>query len=200
MAIDNFKLFEKIFSLKENEFYFVQIIQRSKDDNSVTSSNNRYRRVKSYYISSIDEYHRFIPEIIKFCENNNARAYIRVTPVSFYDVAVSTAEEYIRRIKEKQTFKSCSIYDSCCEKVKSSHSKVWMIDVDICSSFDELSTTIEKITSSGSRVRLILPTKNGYHILVDPFDIRKWDNKYGEIKKNNPITLLYYNDLSSKSK
>lgn len=195
MVIDNFKLFGKVFSLKENEFYFIQIIQRSKDDNSVTSSNNRYRKIKSYYISSIEEYYRFMPEIIKFCKNNNARAYIRVTPINFYNVAINTIEEYIRRIKYNQTFKSCNIYDSCCSKTKSYHDKIWLIDIDDCSNLDD---SLIKEISNISKVKLILPTKNGYHILIDTFDFRKWDSRLGEIKKDNPITLLYYNDLSSK--
>lgn len=196
MKVDNFEEFERIFSLNNNEFYFIQIIQRRKDNNSVTSSGNRYRRVKSYYISSLAEYRKFKSKIISFCENNNARAYIRVSPVSFYDVAVNAASEYLRRIKEKQTFKSCNLYDSCCEKTKSYHEKLWLVDVD---EGVNLSDTIENIEKLGSSIRLKLPTVNGHHLIISPFDIRKWEEKYGEIKRNNPITLLYYNDLSSKS-
>lgn len=38
----------------------------------------------------------------------------------------------------------------------------------------------------------------------DPFDRRKWseelDQTIGEVKSDNPITLLYYHGLSGKSK
>lgn len=45
----------------------------------------------------------------------------------------------------------------------------------------------------------VLPTVNGVHYIMKPFDIRKWNNtEVAEIKKHNPITLLYYNDLSCK--
>lgn len=195
MKVDNFNEFEKIFSLRDNEFYFIQIIQRRKDSNIVTSSDNRYRRVKSYYISSLAEYHKFKSEIIKFCENNNARAYVRILPVSFYDVAVNAASEYLRRIKEKQTFKSCNLYDSCCEKTKSYHPRLWLVDID---EDNNISDAIERLKKLGSTIRLSLPTVNGNHLIIEPFDVRKWDEKYGEIKRNNPITLLYYNDLSGK--
>ena len=113
--VDNFEEFRNYLNFPNNSFYFCQLIQRSKDSNIVTSSNNRYRRVKSFYISSLEEYDRFTPEIKEFCKNNNARAYIRINPVSFYEVALNTAMEYMRRIKECQTFKSCNIYDSYCE-------------------------------------------------------------------------------------
>lgn len=201
--VDNFSEFRKLMDFSHPEsFYFLQIIQRSKDDNTVTSSNNRYRRVKSYYISSLEEYDRFIPEIKKFCENNNARAYIRVTPVSFYDVAVDSAMEYVRRVKEKQTFKSCNIYDSCCEKAKTCGDKLWMIDLDTNPFTMHFFT--EELLRLGIAKNVVAsyPTVNGQHIIITPFDIRKWDDTeykdVAEIKKHNPITLLYYNDLSCK--
>lgn len=199
--VDNFEKFKELMDFSHpNSFYFLQIIQRSKDDNTVTSSNNRYRRVKSYYISSMEEYDRFIPEIKKFCENNNARAYIRLSPISFYDVAVNTASEYMRRIKEKQTFKSCNIYDSCCKKTKTCGKKLWMIDVDTNPFTMHLFT--EELMKLGIHENVVtsFPTVNGEHIIMTPFDIRKWniDQNKAEIKKHNPITLLYYNDLSCK--
>lgn len=204
IKVDNFERFKELmdFSYPES-FYFLQIIQRSKDDNTVTASNNRYRRVKSYYISSIEEYDRFIPEIKRFCENNNTRAYIRITPVSFYDVAINTASEYMRRIKEKQTFKSCNIYDSCCETTKTCKEKLWMIDLDT-----KDPTVFESFWQELIRLGIyencivVIPTINGEHFIMTRFDSRKWqDFRYkniAEIKKDNPITLLYYNDLSCK--
>lgn len=195
--VDNFAKFRKLLDFSyPNSFYFLQIIQRSKDDNTVTSSNNRYRRVKSYYIASLEEYDRFIPEIKKFCENNNARAYIRLSPISFYDVAVNAALEYIRRIKEKQTFKSCNIYDSCCEKTKTCGQKLWLIDLDNSNSF-YLNQFTENLIKLGinQNIVAVLPTVNGVHYIMKPFDTRKWkDIEVAEIKKYNPITLLYYND------
>lgn len=199
--VDNFEKFrEHLDFSKENTFYFCQLIQRSKDSNVVTSSNNRYRRVKSFYISSLAEYDRFIDEIKEFCKNNNARAYIRLSPISFYDVAVNTAIEYMRRIKECQTFKSCNIYDSCCETTRTCGEKVWMID---CDTIKENRLIISNaLESMDITVLYSLPTKSGIHYIVKPFDRRKWskelDQTIGEIKTNNPITLLYYHGISGQ--
>ena len=199
--VDNFDEFRKLLDFSHpNSFYFLQIIQRSKDDNIVTSSSSRYRRVKSYYIASLEEYDRFIPKIKKFCENNNARAYIRLSPISFYDVAINAASEYMRRIKEKQTFKSHNIYDSCCGKTKTCGQKLWMIDLDSSNPFYPNWFTEDLLRLDiYHNVVAILPTVNGVHYIIKPFDIRKWkDTEVAEIKKHNPITLLYYNDLSGK--
>ena len=199
--VDNFDEFRKLLDFSHpNSFYFLQIIQRSKDDNIVTSSSSRYRRVKSYYIASLEEYDRFIPKIKKFCENNNARAYIRLSPISFYDVAINAASEYMRRIKEKQTFKSCNIYDSCCGKTKTCGQKLWIIDLDSSNPFYPNWFTEDLLRLDiYHNVVAILLTVNGVHYIIKPFDIRKWkDTEVAEIKKHNPITLLYYNDLSGK--
>lgn len=195
--VDNFEEFRNHLDFKKNSFYFCQLIQRSKDSNVVTSSNNRYRRVKSFYISSLEEYDRFTPEIKEFCKNNNARAYIRVNPVSFYEVALNTAMEYLRRIKECQTFKSCNIYDSCCETTRTCGEKLWLVDYD---SEDHeplrLSDALLVFESLKITVEYVLPTKLGIHYIVKPFDRRKWTQvetrNIGELKTNNPITLLYY--------
>lgn len=186
MNVDNFDEFRKYldYSVPES-FYFLQIIQRSKDNNTTTSSSNRYRRIKSYYIASLEEYNRFIPKIKQLCKNNNARAI-----------------EYMRRIKEKQTFKSCNIYDSCCEKTKTCGHKLWMIDLDSSNPFHPNWFTEDLLRLDiHHNVVAIFPTVNGMHYIMKPFDIRKWkDTEVAEIKKYNPITLLYYNDLSCKQK
>lgn len=196
--VDNFEEFRKHLDFSnQNSFYFCQLIQRSKDNNVVISSNNRYRRVKSFYISSLEEYDKRAPEIKELCKNNNARAYIRVSPVSFYEVAINTAIEYMRRIKECQTFKSCNVYDSCCETTRSCGEKVWIIDCDNPSSLNFLSTFAELDIT----ILYSLPTKSGIHFIVKPFDKRKWskklDKEIGEIKHYSPLTLLYYHGLSS---
>lgn len=201
--VDNFEKFrEHLDFSKKNTFYFCQLIQRSKDSNVVTSSNNRYRRVKSFYITSVEEYDRFTPEIKEFCKNNNARAYIRISPISFYEVAINTAMEYMRRIKEEQTFKSCNIYDSCCETTRTCGKKVWMIDCDFNNEYDEAMIP-GFLESKGITILYSFPTKSGKHFIIEPFDRRKWtedlDKEIGEIKTNNPITLLYYHGISGQS-
>lgn len=143
----------------------------------------------------------FEEEIKEFCKNNNARAYIRLSPISFYEVALNTAIEYMRRIKECQTFKSCNIYDSCCETTRACGEKVWMIDCDYGEP-ENLVSHAFILKELGIEVLYQLPTKSGIHYIIKPFDRRKWseelDQTIGEIKSGNPITLLYYHGLSGQ--
>lgn len=110
-------------------------------------------------------------------------------------MALNTAIEYMRRIKECQTFKSCNIYGSCCETTRTCGQKLWVIDVDsndplYLSKFIEVAGLVIH-----KNVIATFPTVNGMHFIIKPFDTREWkDTEVAEIKKHNPITLLYYND------
>lgn len=82
VIIDNFD--KAIKSLQYNdpvdEFYFVQIIKRLKDNPDDDKRIGNYSAgswyLGSYKIHSADELARLKPEIISVCEKNNARAYI----------------------------------------------------------------------------------------------------------------------------
>jgi len=92
VKIDNFDLVSK---LLENEtpddFYFVQIVKRWKDNQDMPNAYDERENgrkegnyhggawyLKSWRIHNVDELLSLKPEIIKWCEDNNARAYITV--------------------------------------------------------------------------------------------------------------------------
>ena len=52
-------------------------IERAKDENGRKYGvNETNRRIKTYFISSVDYFDKKIPVIKDLCESNNARAYI----------------------------------------------------------------------------------------------------------------------------
>ena len=65
-----------------DDFYFVQIIKRFKDNPNDDRSQGNYHAkswfLKGYRIRSVDELLKLKPEIIKICHENNARAYITI--------------------------------------------------------------------------------------------------------------------------
>lgn len=92
VKIDNFDKIKKLleFSSKD-DFYFVQIIKRWKDNYDKVGASDEKNRgkengiyhggawyLKSWRIHSADELLNLKSEIIKICEENNARAYITV--------------------------------------------------------------------------------------------------------------------------
>ena len=79
MTIDNFDLIEENLKFESNDdFYFLQVIQRKKDGNVTGRGNNGARLIKAYYIHSIDYLEEKKQKIIELCQSNNARAYIHL--------------------------------------------------------------------------------------------------------------------------
>ena len=76
--INNFdKLTKYLNTLTEDEFLFLQVIQRKKEVKSLGSNN---RLIKSYFIDSKEKLDRYEDEIKKLCEVFNARAYVHLSP------------------------------------------------------------------------------------------------------------------------
>lgn len=79
--VDNFDMIENILEFNsQDEFYFLQIIQRKKDGNITQIGNNGYRTIKTYYIFSKDpEYLKTIITLVNECrgvEENKVRYQI----------------------------------------------------------------------------------------------------------------------------
>ena len=73
--INNFDLIKPMLKFEsEDDFYFIQILQRKKDNpEGVNGSNNSSRLVKGYYIKSIEHLDAFKDEMIFFANHFNAR-------------------------------------------------------------------------------------------------------------------------------
>ena len=99
--IDNFNRISKYlqFNNPEDDFYFVQIIKRLKDNPHDDKRQGNYRNgswyLKSYRIKSAEQLEQLKPEIVDICEKNNARAYMCVNPRSQKET-----EERVKFIKQ----------------------------------------------------------------------------------------------------
>lgn len=92
MTIDNFDRVANLMDIKSpDDFYFVQITKRWKDNKDKTGANDERTQgklagnyhggawyLKSWRVHSPEELMKLKPEIIKICDENNARAYITV--------------------------------------------------------------------------------------------------------------------------
>ena len=81
--IDNFDMIANMLNFNSSDdFYFVQIIKRFKDNPNDDKTKGNYHGgawyLKGYRIKSTDELLKLKPEIIKMCHDNNARAYITI--------------------------------------------------------------------------------------------------------------------------
>jgi len=59
----------------EHDFYFIQVLQRSKDNPELGKNN---RLIKPYYIYSIEQLDKFFPEMVTLAKSFNARIMIHL--------------------------------------------------------------------------------------------------------------------------
>jgi len=172
-----------------DEFYFLQIIKRKKDNPEIGSNS---WIIKTYYIISSEHLENLMPEIISLCNFHNARACINLNVRSFEKIAFHTMKK-ISDIIMNRDFKSVrSAYDSVCGEFGSGKNKKWLIDID--NNDEELDRRIQeninKCPPDGMKIVASIPTKNGHHLITLPFDLREFKFTDLDIHKNNP-TILY---------
>ena len=93
-VIDNFqKIGQALHFDSEDQFYFIQILQRKKD-NPVFPQNNRL--VKYYVVRSVDYFWHIEPEVKAICEATTARAYISLNRRSFKKCTLEALTEIAR--------------------------------------------------------------------------------------------------------
>ena len=176
---------------KFGEFYYISIIQRSKDGILVKGSHDNSRRIRTFYVFSLEEFDRAIPFITEICDKLGARAYIEMNRKNIFKCQLECIKRLLEEI-EHQTLKSRTLMDSVVAAAPS-RDKLWLIDIDAPEVLEEAVNYIEKKNAT----YYIIPSVNGKHIITSRFDPREWYFENAEIKRN-AFTLLYYNDISSK--
>ena len=217
--IDNFKQIETLLSFDDSDlFYHLPIIRRGKDHPNLTAAN---RTIKTYYIDNNEKLYKIKQEIIDLCEYFGARAYINLAPKSYRKCTMQCISDMAKRAMDGDFKKIYKCWNTVVGYIKSDKPH-WIIDVDIPSIKNNNETIcygngilsqIENISISEfieyeceplhytksylnkvyeSKIYAYIPTKNGYHIITKPFNLKQFKDKYPDIDvhKNNP-TILY---------
>lgn len=206
MIVDNFEYLSKLFDelIDKDDFYFVQIIQRKKDGVELFRHIlSGARTIRSFYFFTKEEFLRQEPYIKDLCNSNNSRAYFWINPRNTFDIACESIKQFTDLIKNKNTRQGIAVYDRATGASRSTnYKKLWIVDID--SKDDEYQQKIISLIkecrgSEGERIRHIIPTVNGYHLISNGFDRQQFSQKLAlyqldpiDIHDNNP-TLLYYN-------
>lgn len=191
--INNFKQIKSSLKFEEDFFYFIQITQRKKEIPELGSNN---RIIRSYMISSLEKLEKYENEIILMCQMFNARAYIHLNRRKWSKIALECLRHNAELIANGQ-------YDgikSGLETVIGRHNcepknqKTWVIDIDekLPEYIIQVGEFINSIEPEGVKIKSIIPTKNGYHIITKPFNSQVFGAKYPEISihKDNPTILF----------
>lgn len=209
MLIDNFESIKSLMRFKEGKdsFYFIQIMQRAKDGTDIKKNN---RIITNYYITSLDYLDDRMEEIKTLCRIFHARSYISINPCSFKKSCIHAIGE-ISDIMLNESYRSIiNLMPTLAGKYSDGgNEKLWIIDYDTkdLSYMDEVREAIKnangKEGKGNDKVKAIIPTKNGYHIMTTPYNPQETEELFKRISKEigqeisihkNSPTLLYFDD------
>lgn len=182
--INNYNKIKNIITFdKENDYYHIKIIRRYKDN------NHESLVIKTFCIESKKDFENKLPIIIELCENNKARAYINLNKRNF-NRTINGMFEYLKTIEHKKY--TPITFDICSNNNHVDNDPKWIIYID--NKDDKIVNEITEFI--GDDVKLILPTKNGYHIICKTFDDNNYKYKYPHyIIHKDQMTILYIPDL-----
>jgi hypothetical protein len=190
--IDNLAQIKTLLTFQsEDEFYFIQIIKRKKENPEMGSNNVT---IATYYIDSLKKLDQLNSEILMLCEHHNARAYINLNVRSYKKIGFQLIGEIGKHLMNEEYKSIRNLYNSVVGSSGSLRDKTWIVDIDAPDMKNILfiKELIESLKPDGEKLVTEIPTKNGCHLITKPFDLREFMNEYPgiEVHKNNP-TILY---------
>ena len=197
---NNFKQISKLLEFtSEDDFYFVQILKRKKDQpEAVKGSNNSSRLIKAYYINSVQHLLDLEEEMIFFAEHFNARVGINLNKRSYYKTAFNTLKKIAEQMHNKNFKNVKRAWATSCGLHNANEDKKWILDIDVGDTLIDWQKTpglikecINSAKPEGEKILAEIPTKSGVHLITKPFDPRTLKAFYPdiEIHKNNPVNL-----------
>jgi hypothetical protein len=122
-----------------------------------------------------------------------ARAYIHVQKQNHRDVSLDMLSSLAERIKNGSQNQK-GLFDSVVGQIKTQE-KRWIIDIDTKDKkfLRDITMDLMEIQPVGNKVEKVVPTKNGFHLITQKFNVMEFKKLYPDvdIQKKNP-TLLYY--------
>jgi len=163
--------------------------------------NKSQKLIDVFEINSVEEFIDKEPLIKKRCDEKGCRAYLRVNRRSRKKTALEMLRELSCRTANDD-YNIRNIYHSVLGKYMSKHeTKKWIIDLDgdDVNRMDEMVAFILELYKKANKVEYTrriynVPTINGIHLIVHPFNLAEFNKKFKniDIHKDNP-TLLYFN-------
>ena len=181
---------------KSDLFFDIQLIRRGKDHPNLPAANYEF---KTYYITSIEKFDWFIPEIKKCCDMFGLRAYISVNAKSKKEATKKTCERFAHNIVTNDYRSPWKSFPSVCGG-KKKKKKRWVVDIDNLKDRESILKIIRNCESKYDDPYVCdIPTRNGCHIIAHPFNLQRFNEvckkeniEAPEVKKNH-LTLLYEN-------
>jgi hypothetical protein len=213
--INNLELIKPILNFENSgDFYMLYVLKRKKDQPIKEQDNHRSSKtIKTYCIESIEHLDIIYDEIIQLCETFKARAYINVQKQNHVDMSLHMMIKLAKRIQNGQHNQK-ALFDSTVRTLNV-RDKRWVIDIDNvtevspmmkahieyqCRPLTEIAYDAVGIPlgyRAGPKIKAVIPTKSGFHLITSKFDVIKFKENYPniDIQKNNPTVLFIPNSL-----
>jgi len=198
--IDNLEQIKQLLNFEEEgDFYMLYVFKRKKDQPEGERNNHQsVRTIKTYCVDSVEYLDKRYDEIKQLCEMFKARAYIHVQKQNHKDVSLEMMMSLAERIRNGQHIQK-GLFDSVVGQIKT-YEKRWIVDVDTKDDNFRLNVmrVINKCRPEGNKIYSTIPTKNGYHLITDRFDVMEFSKHFPEIEiqKKNPTLLFLPESLS----
>ena len=198
--IDNLEQIKQLLNFEnEGDFYMLYVLKRKKDQPEGERDNHQsVRTIKTYCVDSVEYLDKRYDEIKQLCEMFKARAYIHVQKQNHKDVSLEMMMSLAERIKNGQHIQK-GLFDSVVGQIKT-HEKRWVVDVDTKDDNFRLNVmrVINRCRPQGNKIYATIPTKNGYHLITDRFDIVEFMKVFPDVdvQKKNPTLLFLPESLS----
>jgi hypothetical protein len=199
--IENLELVKPLLNFKEKgDFYMLYIFKRKKDQPEGERDNHQsVRTIRSYCIKSIEQLESKYEEIQLMCEMFKARAYIHIQKQNHKDVSLNMMVALAQRIQDGN-LEQQNLFDSVVGQLKT-YEKRWIVDVDTkdIQELRNIQVTVNRCKPEGPKTKFLIPTKSGYHLITDRFDVMEFKKYYPgvDIQKKNPTLLYHPNSLDS---
>jgi len=196
--IDNIDVVKSLLNFTEpGDFYMLYVFKRKKDQPEGERDNHQsVRTIKTYCVDSIEYLDKRYDEIKQLCEMFKARAYIHVQKQNHKDVSLEMLSSLAQRIKNGSQNQK-GLFDSVVGQIKTQE-KRWIVDIDTKDKkfLRDITMDLMEIQPVGSKVEKVVPTKNGFHLITQKFNVMEFNKLYPDvdIQKKNP-TLLYYPNI-----
>ena len=189
--IDNYALLVPLLKFEsEDDFYYLQILQRKKENTEVGKNSNS---VREFYIGNLEYLERKWSLIKALCEVFNARACLRMNRRSWRQCALRSMEKIAGQIVCNDFRSVAKYYSRVAGTYHNETPARWIVDLDENNLvlIHEIAEYINTLRPEGNKILATVPSKNGWHLLTNPFDVQEF-NKKGykvELHKDNPENL-----------
>ena len=205
--IDNLKTIKPLLNFnEEGDFYMLYVFKRKKDQPEGERDNHQsVRTIKTYCVDSVEYLEKRYDEIKKLCEMFKARAYIHVQKQNHKDVSLNMLSALAERIRDGVSNQK-GLFESVVGQIKTNE-KRFIIDIDNVSidTFTHDTRQIKmreyinelQVEAGKEQDMVFIKTKSGFHIITQPFNVKKFSVRFPniDIQKKNPTLLYYPNSL-----